>query len=221
MNTVFPLCGIYAIRNSTNGKLYIGSSCDCRRRFSEHASRLRRGVHVNAKLQAAWNKYGEGDFVFEMVFTVLDRNDLAEFEQAFIDATDAVEAGYNLAPTAGTTFGWKASSETRQRMSEAAKRRDNSKQVAAMAAATRGKKRPQYVINAMQSGRKLKPLSDESRTRMSASAVARSRYSQEDRAEMVRMKSEGMSLRAIGKHFGVPHQCVNSYIKRWLNEHAG
>lgn len=212
-------CGIYMIRNKSNGKIYIGSSIDCSRRFSEHIGRLKRGVHVNAKLQSAWNKYGNELFEFEVLFNVLNRVDLEKIEQHFLDEYMAVISGYNLSPTAGNTFGWKASLETRKKMSEAAKKRDHSIQVSAMARATAGKRRPQYVIDAMQEGRKNKPLNKESKAKMSASAVSRSRYSDSDRAAMVKFKSEGKTLREIGRLFGVPHQCVHSYIKRWINDH--
>lgn len=207
--------GIYRIRNVATGRVYVGSSRDCRRRFSEHRSRLIRGVHCNAKLQASWNKHGSANFQFEVIASVLDVSFIEQLEQQFLDELDCVNSGYNLAPTAGNTAGWRANNETRARMSKAAKARDNSVQVLAMTAATKGKKRPQYVIDAMQAGRLAKPISDAVRLQMSHSAVARSRYSQDDRRRMSEMRDAGETWRAIGAAFGVGHGPVMIYVQQW------
>jgi len=211
--------GIYFIRNTVTDRVYVGSSRNIQRRFSEHRSRLSRGVHCNARLQASWNKHGAKAFSFEVVASVLNEDEIEPLEQQFIDELNAVETGYNLAPTAGNTAGWKASLETRERMSQAAKKRDHSAQVKAMAAATTGKKRPQYVIDAMQAGRRNKALSCESRQRMSLAATARSRYSSDDRRRMSEMRDSGASWRAIADSFGVTgHAAVMVYVKRWRLE---
>jgi len=57
-------CGIYIIRNLVNNKIYIGSSVNIKRRFSQHKSTLRHNTHRNKHLQNAWNKYGEINFEF-------------------------------------------------------------------------------------------------------------------------------------------------------------
>lgn len=233
-------CGIYQWRNVVNGKVYLGSSQDCSRRMLEHRSSLRRGAHVNKKLQAAWNKYGEANFEFSMLFTVFDRDHLEAVEQDFLDDRRATVTGYNLAPTAGNTAGWRASEETRQRMSAAAKKRDNTAQVLSMAQACRGKKRPQYVIDAMQAGRRAAPLTDQSRQRMSESAKARgssitpehkarliqmtkarARFTAEQQGQMAAMRADGSTLREIGLAFGIAAESsVHMNIKRWRDQQA-
>lgn len=210
--------GIYMLVNKVNGKRYVGSSRDCVRRKSEHISKLRRGVHINKKLQAAWNKYGEHNFEFVIALSVLKPEEIEAIEQQFLNDLKAVETGYNLAPVAGNTAGWRATEETRKRMSEAAKRRDNSVQVARMAEATRGKKRPQYVIEAMQAGRKANPITSKTRDLMAKSARARSRYSDADRAEMARLRDSGVTLREIARRFGTTsHAAIAIYIRDWKN----
>lgn len=215
------VCGIYQMRNAVTGRVYIGSSRDCRRRFSEHRGRLRRGAHINGKLQASWNKHGEAAFEFSILASVLNPDHLESVEQQFLDEHDAVGSGYNLAPTAGNTAGWRASDETRARMSEAAKRRDNSVQIKAMAAATRGISRPPHVIEAIRRAHTNKKVSDETRKKMSASAVRRSRYSQADRQRMSEMLEAGATWRAVSEHFGVGTAAIGVYVKRWRAEHAG
>lgn len=213
------ICGIYAIKNLNNGKIYVGSSVDCLRRFSEHRTRLVRGVHINAKLQSAWNKHGASAFEFMVIASVLRASDLSSVEQLFLDELAVVRSGYNLSPTAGNTLGWKASEETRRRMSDAAKRRDHSVQVLAMAKATRGKKRPQHVIDAIRASHLGSVASSETRAKQSASARARSRYSQDDRKAMYEMRQSGATWREIGKSFGVGHGPVMVYVKDWMTSH--
>lgn len=58
---------IYRITNMANGKYYIGSAQSFARREWQHRYDLKRGAHKNPRLQAAWNKYGEDMFVFEVV----------------------------------------------------------------------------------------------------------------------------------------------------------
>jgi group I intron endonuclease len=232
------LIGIYTWTNTKTGKVYIGSSANCDRRMNEHRSRLRRGVHTNAKLQASWSKHGESAFEFSMIFTVLNRADLEAVEQQFLDDHAAVLNGYNLAPTAGNTFGWVAPPETRARMSEAAKRRDNSLQVEAMRRASTGKKRPPHVVEAIRRAKTGTTVSDETRAKMSLSArnrpergpewrermsqisKAKTRYSQDDRREMARMKAEGMTLREIGERFGACQSLVSRYVREARSSEA-
>lgn len=58
---------IYRITNMANGKYYIGSADSFARRQWQHKYDLKRGQHKNPRLQAAWNKYGEEMFVFEVL----------------------------------------------------------------------------------------------------------------------------------------------------------
>lgn len=56
--------GIYAIVNTINGKVYIGSSKSVEGRCNGHFRDLRNHKHYNVKLQRAWNKYGEQSFSY-------------------------------------------------------------------------------------------------------------------------------------------------------------
>jgi hypothetical protein len=87
--------GIYWIRNKTNGRFYIGSSSDCITRWNRHRYYLRRNKHYNAKLQRAWNKYGESDFTFELLEAV-PLESLCNIEQWYLDNTTCLTNGYNL-----------------------------------------------------------------------------------------------------------------------------
>lgn len=60
-------CGIYKILNTVNGKIYIGSSVNLRKRLYEHRRLLRLSKHENYHLQNAFTKYGEQNFKFEII----------------------------------------------------------------------------------------------------------------------------------------------------------
>jgi len=82
-NIVINIPGIYKIKNLVNGKFYIGSTCNLKRRKGNHFAELGRNKHRNIKLQNAWNKYGESAFQFEVISTC-PREYLLKLEYWFI-----------------------------------------------------------------------------------------------------------------------------------------
>lgn len=88
---------IYKIRNTVNGKFYVGSTVDARVRFQTHRRRLRKGSHQSPHMQAAWNKYGEECFIFEIVEHVENGEDLLKAEQKWLDAHAGKSYCYNWA----------------------------------------------------------------------------------------------------------------------------
>ena len=90
------MCGIYRIRNTKNGKFYIGSSDDIARRWKEgHMSKLGRGIHENPHLQNAWNKYGRDAFAMEVV-RECPSSDLLIEEQKDLDVYVGNPDCYNI-----------------------------------------------------------------------------------------------------------------------------
>lgn len=57
-------CGVYLIKNIINGKEYVGSSRNLKRRERAHWNSLKAGAHRNGYLQNAYNLYGRQSFVF-------------------------------------------------------------------------------------------------------------------------------------------------------------
>src|SRR5580658_4841164 len=109
--------GIYEIRNSINGKRYIGSAVCLRNRAKKHLHDLRYGYHHSAKLQRAWNKYGESAFTFKILELVVPTK-LIEREQFWFDLSNAAgEDRYNISHVAGHALGQRRSEESKQRMS--------------------------------------------------------------------------------------------------------
>ena len=88
--------GIYKIINVVNNKFYVGSAVDFKRRKTRHFSELRTGKHNNAKLQAAWRKYGEQAFVFVVVEELPDGADLLAAENVWLKEHVGKEYCYNI-----------------------------------------------------------------------------------------------------------------------------
>lgn len=151
--------GIYSITNTTNGKVYIGSSVNVRKRMTHHRGRLRKNEHVNSYLQQAWNKYGEAVFEFKLLEIVENSDDCVKLEQSYIDRL-GFENLYNLAPIAGGLTGFKHSEATKERLRVA-----NSGQIVT--------KSQRDQISATLTGRKNGPHSEATKAKLKAKAQAR------------------------------------------------
>jgi group I intron endonuclease len=109
--------GIYAIRCTVNGKVYVGSAVNIKNRWAVHRHGLARGIHHGVLLQRAWNRHGADAFIFEVLEHVATATDLLLREQFWIDSLNAVPGGYNTAPVAGSTLGKTHGETARQKMS--------------------------------------------------------------------------------------------------------
>lgn len=100
--------GIYCIRHCGSGRVYVGSAGNFSKRWHAHRKALRTGSHRNQHLQAAWSKYGEAAFDFEILeFT----RDFDAREQHWMDTLEAYAQGFNLCPIARSSRGRVASPE--------------------------------------------------------------------------------------------------------------
>lgn len=93
--------GVYVIRNTVNGKRYIGSTSSFHRRWTEHRKKLKKGKHENSIVQRAWDKYGADAFEFRPLL-ICAVKDLLFYEQRCLDG---MKPEYNILPNAGTARG--------------------------------------------------------------------------------------------------------------------
>lgn len=108
---------IYRWRNVVTDWSYIGSTLQLRKRKNLHLCLLRTNRHHTRHLQAAWNKYGEHSFVFE-VLAELDCTNDVELRKAETDwLIKCAGSLYNAAPVAQSVIGLKRSDETRAKIS--------------------------------------------------------------------------------------------------------
>ena len=93
-------CGIYKIINKVNGKFYLGSSKDIETRWDKHIYDLKNNRHHSVHLQRAWIKYGEENFIFEILENTSTEM-LLEREQTLLDTLRPFDDnnGYNMSRT--------------------------------------------------------------------------------------------------------------------------
>lgn len=94
--------GIYKIINKINGKYYVGSSSNITQRWRNHVKALKGGYHHNNHLQRSWLKYGPRHFEFRLVKSNVDRSELLNEEQLWLDISKTEKSmSYNLTFIAG------------------------------------------------------------------------------------------------------------------------
>ena len=161
--------GIYQIKNTVNGKIYVGSTTNMRRRWTDHRSKLFRGKHGNSHLQSAWNKYGSASIMFE-VLELCNKELLTVREQCWIDTTRAWPDGYNIRPIAESSRGlvWTEDRKTahKLRLSDPVTREK-------LAAAKRGRSPSDETRNKMSRSADGKPKSEATRVKMQIAAQNR------------------------------------------------
>lgn len=112
-------CGIYICLCLATGKYYLGSSINFSRRLKCHLSDLSLQKHDNGRVQNAWNKYGEKNFIWLKVKECKDAN-VTEIEQFYLDKYQPWnnQIGLNISKYADSVMrGRKHSEESKKKMS--------------------------------------------------------------------------------------------------------
>lgn len=220
--------GIYQIRNTVNGKVYIGSAHSFFKRRSAHFTSLRRGDHHSEPLQRSWKKHGESAFVFEPLL-VCDKSQLLMYEQLLIDGMNPF---YNICRIAGNCVGISPSAETRAKIGAAHKGLKRSEETRLrMSLAAKGKKKSPEHVAKMSQQRKGKPKGPKSEASKlaiieskrknfkvktdSSTRVGRvCKFSEADIIEIRKMWELKLSYKSIAEKFGVAYQTIGSIIRR-------
>jgi group I intron endonuclease len=182
--TASKLSGIYQIRNTVNGKVYIGSAANFRERWTEHRKRLKARNHHSRSLQAAWIKHDAINFVFE-VLELVPLCDLLHVEQQYLDRVLPFgRAGYNICRKAGSSLGVKWSAETRAKLCAIRKAQMSSPEMRArLSAANKGfKHTPEAQAKIAESGKGRKRTRES--IERSAAAIRGTKRSAETRAKL-------------------------------------
>lgn len=100
----FPM-GVFQIRNKVNGKILIDSSMNMNAKWNRHKLQLGVGNNWMTELQNDWKKFGEENFVFEVLSELEEKNggdadyknELAVLEELILDELRPYrEKGYNI-----------------------------------------------------------------------------------------------------------------------------
>ncbi len=100
MSYIAPISAIYTITSVIDNKIYVGKAVNVQERLNNHKHSLRKSIHANNHLQRAWNKYGETNFLFE-ILERCEENFLSSQEHYWCNLlnTGNPKFGYNLAST--------------------------------------------------------------------------------------------------------------------------
>jgi group I intron endonuclease len=116
---LYNMAVIYQITNMANNKYYIGSADSFARREWQHKYDLRRGVHKNPRLQAAWNKYGEEAFVFEILKEIPEGSSQLQVEETYLIQHVGSPSCYNINQHAELSrLGMKMTVASKQKLSK-------------------------------------------------------------------------------------------------------
>ena len=118
---IYNKCGVYAIRNLLNGKMYIGSTTTSfKKRWACHIKRLKRNKHHSEHLQNAWNKVGASNFSF-IILEITTPEDSLQREGFYIDFYKSLnpQYGYNIQEISIDGFR-KVSEETKKKLRQVA-----------------------------------------------------------------------------------------------------
>lgn len=86
---------IYKITNKVNGKVYIGQTIhSLEARWKRHLKCARDGVDTH--LYQAIRKYGEENFIHEIICEAKTKNELNILETYYIQEYDSIHLGYNM-----------------------------------------------------------------------------------------------------------------------------
>jgi group I intron endonuclease len=96
--------GVFQIRNTVNGKIFVGSSVNLEAIWNRHKSELKLGGHRNELLQREWKEFGEDNFRYEILSEIEQKpgenidyaKEAVKLEKMFIEELQPFgERGYN------------------------------------------------------------------------------------------------------------------------------
>lgn len=176
------MCGIYGLKNTTNGKWYIGQALDLIRRKREHFRKLRKGIHNNLHLQQSFNEFGINSFEFRILEIVeMDMLDMREISWIRYFNSNNNKFGYNMEGGGNS------------------KKRLSAETIVKLRAINLGRKHTEEARRNMSRAAKCRaPMSEKTREKMSQASKLRAPMSAETKAKL--------SASHMGKPFSESHR---------------
>ncbi len=196
-------------------KKYVGQTCrTLAARWGEHVSASRKSTK---HLYRSMRSHGVGAFKIEFLEEIPTIDAANEAEAWWISHFGSTERalGYNLAGGGHGSAGRPCSEETRRKISLAKTGKKQSSEVvehrrAKLTGKTRTEEQRQRYREAFKNRA---PASAETRLKMRAAKVGRTRFSDEQLAEMADRSANMESLRAIGRAMGTDHKTVAALMR--------
>jgi len=93
-----PSAGVYAIENTVNGRVYVGSSVNVEKRMHQHHLSFRRGsgASTSSLILADLKVFGLEAFRLTILQRTYEISELKQLEQLWADRLDAFGYGYNV-----------------------------------------------------------------------------------------------------------------------------
>ena len=220
--------GIYKIQNKINGKQYIGqTSKSFKKRYWSHLWNLRNNSHHNIKLQKQFNKYGEENFVFQVVEAVKDKSTLNELEKKYIKDFDQIQKGYNI-QTGGTDIDLTKyiQSETRKRVGEKNQKRMKGRKLSEetkkrMRESSRHLSPQEKTIESVRNYMKNRVVSDETKKKLSEINTGENspvtKFTNSDVQNIKTMINSGEQIKKIADMYGVSYGTISAikHNRQW------
>ena len=200
--------GIYQIKNSVSGLIYIGQTREgFWKRYNFHRWKLRTGNHDNKWLQASFNKYGEDAFEFSVLIEVNNPEDLNDLEIEEIAKARAKGHCCNIADGGDGAKGVPLSEENRKRLGELNRVLNTGKKASEetkqrMSEARKGKKRPNGMGEKMINTRHKKILNGEH--------VATTKLTPEQVADIKRQLMNNIAWEDLAAEYHVSRSNINA-----------
>ncbi len=96
--------GVFQIRNTINGKIFVGSSVNLDAIWNRIKVELKFGGHRNVKLQEEWKAFGEENFKFQILSEIVQKDveevdynrEVKQLEDMFVEELQPfADKGYN------------------------------------------------------------------------------------------------------------------------------
>jgi group I intron endonuclease len=215
--------GIYKISCTQDSRVYIGSSKDIKRRWSEHRKDLNKGNHRNHKLQIDWDAYGDESFIFEILE---ETEDLITREQFYLDKI--VNSCYNISlkvtnPMSNPAVVIKQQNSLNLNGSKRGRQKLNEEQVYEIVALLKQKYTHSYVakkfnvstglIQGIVRGDNWKSVTD-----ITGLPRKQKTISKDDITYIQKLRLEGVSISNIATILGISYTTVRTYINKIKSE---
>jgi group I intron endonuclease len=209
--------GVYQIKNTVTGMIYVGSSEDLAERWNKHKWRLRKGTHAATRMQEDFNAHGPNSFTYEILQEATGEEDIFDLEQRWLDELKPYDLGigYNTHISSEDGRGVQRSEETRRRISMGhlgIKFSEEHKDKIAIA--NTGK---EFSLERCQAISEAKKNSARTKAAMAALNATKRVLTDDD---VRRIRSLGTGATAIAREFGVSRRVIRAILGGETYQHV-